>query len=347
MITALKKILNENTILLFSFFHSLGILKITSPFFYRHYLRKRANLKLTDIDELAVQIPLLAFMLTTPELNKSNDWYGHAACLKKYCGYNGNYATKAVIEHGANILPSPIEDIKNEFRSLIIFGRNYHNYLKDIDRQIYTIGPFIHYAAHILSPTQLASEKKRLKRSLLVFPSHATSVTDAKYDTKAFCNKILSLKERFDSIRICLYWKDINNGLYQIYKDFGFECVTAGHIFDPLFLSRLKSIIEMSTVTMSNNIGTHLGYCIYMNKPHYFFRQKLNFIGKVAEEIKIIETTEKSDVYMKLRKAFGTYSETISKQQYDLVNFYWGLDQTKTRGELRNIFNEAERLYKK
>jgi len=347
MITALKKILNENTIPLFSFFHSLGVLKITSPFFYQQYLKERINLKLTDIDELAAQIPLLAFMLTTPELNKSNDWYGHAACLKKYCEYNDNYTTKAVIEHGADIGPPWDRDIESQFPVFIAFGTNCHVYLKNVSKKVYTIGPFIHYAPHILSPIQLTSEKRRLKKNLLVFPSHSTTATNTSYNIKAFCNKLISMKQNFDSIRICLYWKDVSNGVDKVYRNNGFECVTAGHIFDPLFLSRLKSIIETSTVTMSNNIGTHLGYCICMNKPHYFFQQQLDFKGNVDKEIKIIKTIEKSDIYEKLKKACGTYSETISKQQYDLVNLCWGLDQIKTKGELRQIFDEAERLYRK
>ena len=62
--------------------------------------------------------------------------------------------------------------------------------------------------------------------------------------------------------------------------------VTAGYIMDPLFLSRLKSIIQLSDLTMSNNVGTHLGYCIYLNKPHWIVRQK---IGNTSHNQKHLE----------------------------------------------------------
>lgn len=45
-----------------------------------------------------------------------------------------------------------------------------------------------------------------------------------------------------------------------------YEVVTAGHYYDYNFLPRLRSIIETSDITMSNNLGSHLGQCIYLNK---------------------------------------------------------------------------------
>ena len=66
-------------------------------------------------------------------------------------------------------------------------------------------------------------------------------------------------------------------GHTETYLEHGFECVTAGHIYDPFFLSRLKSIIDLATITTSNEIGTHIGYCIFMGKPHYFYNSSVEY----------------------------------------------------------------------
>lgn len=347
MIKKLKEILNKDTISLFSFLDSVGITNLTQKYYQNFYINTKKHLKITNVETLSKPIHLFAFMMGTPELYKSNDWYGHATILKKFAGYQNDYQIKAAIEHGADLSQPWNRDIDCPFRVLLTYGKNCYNYLHGVNKIVYTIGPLIQYAQSYLTPNQLSFEKNRLKKNLLVFPSHSTSVTDTSYDITALCNKLVTMKRDFNSIRICLYWKDVNNGIHHIYRKFGFECVTAGHIYDPLFLPRLKSIIETSTMTMSNNIGTHIGYCIYMNKPHYYFQQELSFTGNVAKEIDIIKTTEKSDSYESLRREFNTYKETISKQQYDIVNLYWGLDQIKTKEQLRQIFDEAERLYRK
>lgn len=345
MIRRLKEILNNNTVRLFSFLDPVGVTKITHKFFQNSYLNKKKHLKITNVEALSKPIPLFVFIMGTPELHKSNDWYGHATILKKFAGYDNNYQIKAAVEHGADLSQPWKTDINCLFQVLIAYGKNCHNHLYGINKKVYTIGPFIHYAQPYLTPDQLSSEKKRLKKNLLVFPSHSTTVTDTSYDVKALYNKLISMKRHFDSIRICLYWKDINNGVHQIYRKFGFECVTAGHIFDPLFLPRLKSIIETSTITMSNFIGTHIGYCIYMKKPHFIFAQHVSHSGKDTHDIQLITNIEQSKIYQNIGKAFKIYSETISQKQYKLVDYYWGLSEIRTKKELKDIFESAEKLY--
>jgi len=345
MIKKIKDLLNKNTVNLFLCLDLIGITKITKKIFHHFFLSKKKRLRITNIEELSKPISLSIYMMGTSELHKSNDWYGHATVLKKFAGIDNDYPIKAAIEHGADLNPPWERDLNSPFRVLIGFGKNCHNYPYDITKKVYTIGPFIHYAQSQLTPHELTFERKRLKKNLLVFPSHSTTVTDASYDIEEFCKKLTTMKRNFKSIRICLYWKDINNGIHRIYRKCGFECVTAGHIFDPLFLPRLKSIIETSTITMSNAVGTHIGYCIFLKKPHYFFSQQVDHRGTNKDEIKLITHIEKSDIYQKIENAFSIYSETISEKQSKLVDLYWGLSEIKTKQELRSIIDDAEKIY--
>jgi len=349
MAKKIKEILNNNAMIIFTLLDFLGIIKITRKLFLNLYLKKTKSLKITDTETLSHPIPLFYFLLGTPELHKSNDWYGHASILKNYSALPYNYQLKVVIEHGL-FVDDYIwnQDMNNLFPIILTFGTQRALHIQNkTNKQIIPIGPYIYYAKPLLSRQQTEKEIKRLKKCLLVIPSHSTTVTDTSYDINAFCNKLISMKRDFDSIRICLYWKDINNGVHQIYKQFGFECVTAGHIFDPLFLPRLKSIIETSTITMSNSIGTHIGYCIFMKKPHYIFSQRVNYQGKNKDEIKLITDIEQSEIYKQIEKTFSTYSEVISEDQYKIVNRYWGLNEIKTKQQLKSIIDIAEKLYQK
>ena len=212
----------------------------------------------------------------------------------------------------------------------------------------YAIGPHIAYAKHVYTRKKIVEEKKRLGKNLLVFPAHSIQGLDAKYDFEDFINEIKLIGKDFDSIRICLFWKDILEGKYKKYLDDEFELVTAGNFYDPLFLSRLKTIIETSTITMSNSLGTHLGYCIFMNKPHYIYSSEVkleksktdgekisNHQYKFSQQFK--ESLENDENINDLIQEFSTYQETISKKQYELINFYWGIDQIKSKQEIREL----------
>ena len=88
-------------------------------------------------------------------------------------------------------------------------------------------------------------------------------------------------------------------------------------------MPRLKSIIKTSDITMANAIGTHLGYCIYLNKPHYLFKQSIThehtneFDGNLVNEG---VTREKfSNNVTNIIKLFSQYNENITKEQYEFI----------------------------
>ncbi len=146
-----------------------------------------------------------------------------------------------------------------------------------------------------------------------------------------------------------MYWKDVNTGHAKNYIEHGFECVTAGHIYDPLFLSRLKSIIEVSTITMSNALGTHLGYCVFMNKPHFIVEDKIEYKSDNKESL--IFESEILDKYLedsdikKINNLFSTMRNNITAEQRKIVDLYWGCSYIRGKEEIKEIMMKAESLY--
>lgn len=299
----------------------------------------KPRLSLQSIEELSEDIPLF-----TNELHVQNDFYGHAAILKKFVGFKKSYIIKAAIEHGIFFAIDFWDmDVNAPFPAIFTMSNERKLFLEKVsDKKVFAIGPYINYAEHALSEKQLINEKKRLGNNMLIFPAHSSHRVDTNYNFDILLDQINKIGKDFDSIRICLYWKDILRGFDKFFKEKGFECVSAGHIFDPMFLPRLKSIIELSTATASNLFGTHVGYSIFMNKPHYLFAQQVDFIGPHEDIGDGIE-----DKNLEFERIFGQLCDKITQEQYDYINKFWGLTEIKPKEEVKAILFEIEEDYKK
>lgn len=274
--------------------------------------------------------------------------------LKDYAGLSKDFTIHAFFEHsilftdycgGAfrahEYLPSVVAS--NYRVSVLEKQENYNG--------AYAIGPYIHYAEPLLSKEQIKEEKERLGRNLLVFPSHSVDEASAKFDFNEFCSKIDKIAKDFDSVRMCLYYRDIQLKNHIPYLKKGFEVVTAGHLHDTNFLSRQKSIILTSDVTMANDIGTHLGYSIYLNKPHFLLKQnirydfKSNDLPEARTISKAFEIKNKHENVKKIEELFSSYGDKISKEQYDLISYLWGFKEVKTNNELKKLLLDIEDNY--
>ena len=299
---------------------------------------------MTNIDKLytlAQDRPLV-----TNEIHEQNDFYGHATIIKKYCNLNLDYQLKTVITHSSSFFGS-IWDVHLRFPlpGIIVWSQYDRSFLTNTRKIIETIGPPILYADAIIDEERYNIEQKQLGKCLLVFPAHSTHHVIELYDIHSFCNHIEEIGRDFNTIRVCLYWRDILSGLAEIYEQHGFECVTAGHMYDPLFLPRLRYIINSATITMSNSVGTHIGYCIALNKPHYIFKMPRTVIGKDYKYLE--EASLDTEVILKITKEFSTLTDTITPKQYEIVEQYWGTNQIKTPQQLRTFLFKCEEIFQK
>ena len=310
---------------------------------YNQEIKRRSRLALTDIVPLSKHINMMSPF--TSEIQPVNDWYGHATILKKFLGLPKNHKFKVIIEHGL-YLSEQVPDIELEspLPTFVTYSQYRVRILKRYRQNAHAIGPFIHYAPHYLSEQGLRKEKKRLGRILLFFPSHSIIGSTNLYDRDWSCNKIAEMSKNFDTIRVCIYWKDVLLGMHKYYQDRGFECVTAGHILDPLFLSRLKSIIQTADLTVSNDASSPLSYCIFMGKPHIILYQRPNLIGQKKLK-KIMSKYWKSKPYAQVIKEFSKIEFIITDKQRELMNFYCGTNNIKSKTELKKIIEETEQIY--
>lgn len=312
---------------------------------YDTIISQRKNLSIFDYKDLIKDIPYPA-----EELVIDNNLYGLAYWLKKYAGLPTNKSTNCYIEHGLffGSLVRP-EEWQWFTPNIITYGdtRKRHIEARKINKNVILIGPFIHYADKYISDEDFLNLKKKLGKVLLVFPSHSIKQVSSFYDGDEFINFIEYIKKDYDTVLISLYWLDaLRPEIVSMYENMGYRIVTSGHRYDYNFLSRQRTIIELADYTISNSVGSHLGYCIYLNKPHTVFNQQISFEGKTMKEYNIYKNVRNNDELVtelkekqELIDYFSKYSICISQKQRDIVDKYWGTSYIKTRDQLRNVLS--------
>lgn len=338
MMTRIKNSIRRNRILT----EFVRLMFVVNSWRSRKISLKRKKESIFNFHELAKNMP--KSWLDHPVME--NNYYGLVYVLKKKAKLKKTNP-RVYFEHGIVFGSFTYDILKDTFcEKLLTFGsyrelqiKKKHEYLT------ISIGPYIEYAEFLLNEVEINNIKNQLGKVLLVFPSHSIDSTLAEFDEDFLIDEISKYACDFDTVLVCLYWKDIQLGRFEKYENAGYKITTAGHINDIYFLSRLKSIIEVSDFTMSNSIGTHIGYAVHMNKPHMIINQKVTSApGKVARSFERgkklrseLDYFSLDEIKLELMKAFSHYNKKITEEQYGLVRGIWGTDKIKSHVELFNL----------
>lgn len=307
-----------------------------------HYL-KNIFLKNSSF-ELLGEIPPKLYVPYHP-IPESN-LYGHVEVFKKYIN-NKSDLKNFHIQHGV-ILGNLVQDIMiNSFaRTIITFSENRKKIIqKNTDKKIVAVGPYIRYAPNRLPLQKFKNLKNQFGKTLLVFPAHSSvDRTKINFDQISLINKIHEIKNNYDikTVFVNLFYSDCKKETADLYEKEGFVVCSAGFWLSEYFLPNLRTIIELSDYTMSNRVGTHVGYCLALNKPHYIFNQqhKEEFIGKKGmEDLKQFFNSHDS-MNIDEKEIFEKFSKeefSITEEQLEVVRKYWGHDLFFSSDELKSL----------
>ena len=284
----------------------------------------------------------------------NDEYYGHEYWLKHYSGFKKNIF--AVIEHGLyfgenkNRVGNPLE---YEMPAIITYG----DYRKEVlnvafpDKEIVNIGPRIAYVQRDESYyNEINGLLKGNKKLLTIFPAHSLSTIKMVYDVDTLMDAAqrLAKKHLIDNIFVCLPYGDTINGNSEVFSSLGLKVLTAGQ--DAIsFLPRLRSIIEASTISLSNSLGTNLGYCVFLGCQQILIPQQIiqegkdNAIDKEnhGNDVRrqyLLETTEFAKIFNE------NTSLNVSKEQYGFCDYYFGYKYVRKPEELKEILNKIFQL---
>lgn len=261
-----------------------------------------------------------------------NKCYGNYNEIKRALG--NDFKKCCMIEHGLYFGRYVIE--KECMIPKVNTIYTYSNYRKDsilehfnykLDKNIICVGPYIKYARHFLSNSELKNLKAKFGKVLLVFPSHSSPDALSFYNEKEFIAEINDIAKDYDTVIVSLFWLDIKRELDIYYKEKGYVVACSGTRSDWRFLRRQKDLISLADMSMSNDVGTHVGYCISMGVPHYMYRQQINIeynediVG--ARDDNYNERCRKLE-YNEIFMAFNSKEPIIKSVQLEVVKKYWG-----------------------
>lgn len=300
-------------------------------------IETRKNQMIFDYIKLSKELPFY------PDAEvKDSNFYGHYKWLKEYTNLN---KIDFAIEHGLYLGSHvPIATHLKTTKAVITFSKNrkYHLENAGITKPIISIGPYIHYAKPLIEKEKFNEIKEDFGNILTVFPSHSIQGFNVNIDHNFLLDEIDRIKSKgnYDSVFICAYYKDIqDNNFIKSYEERNHNIVTAGHKNDVNFLARLKSIIQLSDFTMSNTVGTHTGYCIYLNKPHYIFNQDIQYTdkdGRISKEYRLSHEVEQLQLEKEeILSFFKEYYSVVTQNQRIVVDKYWGTSEIKSKEDLK------------
>jgi hypothetical protein len=278
-------------------------------------------------------------ILTLKRVFAESYHYGHIHSILEYSGCNLSDALYfPVVEHGVGI-EYWIEEFKNI--SIAVTGRLRQSFIHMSfpDIPIFVLGPYIHYATPFYNNEQYAYLKKRWGKTLLIFPQHTYEMSSVEYDVDGFVNSILSgYAKLYDTVAVCLYWADFDTKLYELFRAHGVKIMCAGYRWDYCFLKRLKTIISLADAVITNAVGSHIGYCIHMDKPVKYIESDIVTIASdlvprnenVLANYKTIKSALAHDMDLKAQKA--------------LLNPYCGDEEIKSKEEINDILDINRRI---
>lgn len=294
---------------------------------------KKEAKRLSDVDFFEFN-ELLKGGFVTPRFFNAVSLYGNFKAISNLTHRSFNFLVD-YLEHGVCFYDTPESTTlmgyatRPGIKNIYTFSEHRKGFIeqylksKGIRKHVHAVGPYIMGAGNFLPEESLEAIKKRFGRILLVYPSHSIDNVIAQYDATILIEEIERRAVDFDSVFVCMYWKDlVDEQRRQQYSDKGYIIVCNGLGSDPHFLSRQKDIMMLSDLVMTNGLGTHIGYAVCLQRPVYFFQQykcSTDGHGKVLKVNNNFVETEKM-----FADAFRDYSFDITQEQIELVEKFWG-----------------------
>ncbi len=268
-----------------------------------------------------------------------NTLYGYANEVMKYAGIDSKEMFYfPLLEHGIMYNNTLALSRYNTHRPYIFQGRSCESQWKQISKKkAYYIGPYIHYASTIYDESELRSLKAKLGKVALVFLPHSVEFDQFSIHIDEIVHRYTERSnENVDTILICAYYNDLSSELIRsLERTENIKLVCAGFKLDPLFVCRLKTILQLSDICFFTSFSTSIGYVYYLDK-------------KIVPDI---DTSEKD----RFRKAYGEagikqlnrfeqcFLNGDEIEQREFVEALWGISELKEPDEIREIFMEAKR----
>lgn len=267
--------------------------------------------------------------------------YGYYKQLIKYAKCNNDrFVYIPALEHGIRFGKTQWPYVQNSI-SYACQGPGRKDEIHKVDpwKPIFVLGPYIHYATPYYSLEKEQQIKSELGRVLLIFPCHSWEFGEKMNENNLYDTIYKKYADNYDTVLVCAYWNDIDAPIIELFEKKGAKIVSAGFRNDSSFIRRLKTIISLADDVVTDDIGTNIGFCKYMNKPVY-----LECFSPREPDDKVY-----NEYFNCFHEAFYSqnieFSEKQLKQQEKLYKYFWGGEEyLKTSEEVKDILGVMKEM---
>lgn len=346
-IESMKKMLHDKGVLsqnIFNPFEHEDVTDMLFDYWYKYVLRKESKKrKKRDIFDYQYLTRAISFWGMYPsEKNRffySNFSYGQNNIVRRKYPFLKKKILDCTVLHAVYFFPKFTEmEINPPGNSIFcmsdyVFGK----FKKTVSANVYGIGNYIKHVKPLLSSKKIKRLKAIYGKTLLVAPVHGNYNGRKVFDYEVWLKYIEEFSQRhgFEKIIICLGPGSVANGDHKNYSHGKYKIFSAGDPCDMFYLNRLKSVILMSDMVLSNEYNiTIMGYALGCNVPFSYYDMKTEHLKdgiKEAVQVGIQEMDDIDSIYegfdqlrTKVNSLFGGDREKITIEQRDFVKKYWG-----------------------
>lgn len=289
------------------------------------------------VEELLEELEMLPKALyhtsyTFKRVFSENTLYGYAAQIMKYAGIPSEELFYfPLLEHGISY-GQRFDPLRYNLKHSYVFQGTYRK--RDWDhlnnhKRAYYIGPYIHYAEPMGSEESILELRRQLGRTVLLFLPHSTEYENMNFDIDEILkNYLRKTNDCFDTILICVFWKDINEKLLKSIDQKNFKLVTAGFKLDPCFVRRLKTILEITDKVIYTSFSSSIGYSYYLGKE---------IIADIKQD-DLTGQTPSACLNREMNQYFNINSKATNKMKNQYIDKYWGISKIRTPDYIRKIY---------
>lgn len=294
----------------------------------------------------------------------NNLLYGDEFLLYRFCNLQTDDPLFSIIEHGLFLGRNHAKVGRNPQEWDLGCVLTPSLYRKETISEFFpehyceTIGPMINYASIDRGfQCELQNHIDTRERTMLFYPVHSTMDITTVYNIEESVTEVARLADENDcgNIIICtsIFDKEKYDSLEykRLCRGKKVHVSTNGMIYDISFLDRQRTMLSLADITVSNKLGTHVGYCIFFNKPHILLQQKIVYEGmngdNAALKKEFSDTSHRSanweNDYKKEERMFGELfsdrvPQEVTVEQRRVCNYFWGFDQVKNASQIRDIW---------
>ncbi len=197
--------------------------------------------------------------------------YGNNAIIRFLTGFPQNVPLPCRYEHGHSpVSDKPVNDLKTKKRLMLVYNKRRLEIWQKYSRKKAVI------AGSLFVQYRRAKNIHRVEHpeGTIAYPFHSTKKDLGVFDRNQYCERLEQLPREFRPVKICVHEHDIYHGFDRIYKEHGFEVVTAGVREVPDFADRFYDILRQFEYATSNSFGSYLFYAVEMGIPFFIYGPK-------------------------------------------------------------------------